>query len=76
MFSNSIIYFKNIYIGENIMGYKNKEELVNGITAYSEYFKYAVPKCFPVYSDYLIDNLGESDFCRCYEIYRQKMLAI
>jgi len=58
------------------MGYKNKEELVNGIDAFSEYFKYAVPKYFPVHKDYLIDSLGESDFCGCYEIYRQKMLVI
>ena len=58
------------------MGYKNKEELVNGLIAFADYFKHIVPESFPVHSDYLIDNLSESDFCRCYEIYRQKMLAL
>ncbi|MCL1794533.1 MAG: hypothetical protein FWG34_11770 [Oscillospiraceae bacterium] len=58
------------------MGYKNKEELVNGIIAFSEYFKHLVPESFSVHSDYLIDSLGESDFCGCYETYRQKMLAL
>lgn len=57
------------------MGFKNKEELINGLTAFSEYFKYTVPESFPVHNDYLIDGLTEPEFCRCYEIYRQKMLA-
>ncbi|MCL2813132.1 MAG: hypothetical protein FWD23_00885, partial [Oscillospiraceae bacterium] len=58
------------------MGYKTREELTAGLTAFADYFKYAVPKSFPVHKDYQIEGLSESDFCRCYEIYRRKMLAI
>lgn len=58
------------------MGYKNKEELINGLIGYSEYFKQTVPESFPVHADYLIGSLTESDFCKCYEIYRKKMLAL
>jgi len=58
------------------MGYKNKEELIDGLIGYSEYFKQTIPETFPVHADYLIGNLTESDFCKCYEIYRRKMLAL
>ena len=58
------------------MGYKSKEELISGILGFSEYFKRAVPESFPVHTDYLTGGISESDFCRCYEIYRQKMLAL
>jgi len=58
------------------MGYKTKEELINGIIDFSEYFMYDVPESFTVHTDYLIDGLSESNFCKCYDIYRKKMLAI
>lgn len=58
------------------MGFKNKDELINGLATFSDYFKYTVPESFAVHTDYLIDGLTESDFCKCYEIYRQKMLTL
>jgi len=58
------------------MGYKTKEELVNGLTAYANYFKRTIPKSFPVHADYLVGGLTVSDFCKCYEIYREKMRSL
>lgn len=58
------------------MGYKTKDELTQALTDFSTYFQYPVPESFPVHDDYLIDGLTVTDFNRCYEIYRRKMIDI
>jgi len=58
------------------MGYKTIVEMIEKIKEYENLFQTSIPNDFHVHSDYLIDNLNETDFRKAYERYRQIMQAL